>query len=75
MARDFDRETVGFIQRTVRDFAAVAVGVFMLVWQTVFTTTPNPLLIGAGLVLLGLPPALRVDQFISRENGEGGKKK
>lgn len=74
MARDFDRETVGFIQRTIRDFAVVVLGVFILVWQTVFTTAPNPLLIGAGLVLLGLPPALRVEQILNRENGEGGKK-
>lgn len=43
----------------------------MLVWQTVFAVTPNALIIGAGLVALGLPPALRIDEKIrQRIQGE-----
>jgi hypothetical protein len=42
----------------------------MLVWQTVFAHDPNPVVIGAGLVLLGLPPAFRIDNVIRvRRNG------
>ncbi len=51
-------------QRIIRDTVITILGAFMLVWQTVFATTPNALVIGAGLVLLGLPPAFRVDQAI-----------
>lgn len=58
--------------RILRDFAIVIVGVFMLLHETLTSAEPNPLLIGAGLVLLGLPPALRADEWLrNRENGNG----
>lgn len=44
----------------------------MLVWQTVFAVTPNALLVGAGLVALGLPPALRLEDKLGRVTGRGG---
>ncbi len=45
-----------------RDIVSVTVGAFMLIWQTVLASHPDPLIIGAGLVALGLPPALRIDE-------------
>ncbi len=44
---------------------AAGVGAFMLVWQTVFVMTPNAMIIGAGLLALGVPPALRIDKVIA----------
>ncbi len=58
----WNHDAVQAWQRIFRDVVAVTVGAFMLVWQTVFAVTPNALLIGAGLVALGLPPALRIDE-------------
>ncbi len=54
-------------QRIFRDIVAAAVGAFMLIWQTVFVMTPNALIIGAGLVALGLPSALRLDERLRGE--------
>lgn len=59
-----DPEAVRAWTRILRDFAIVIVGVFILIHETLTTQTPNPLLIGAGLVLLGLPPALRADEWL-----------
>lgn len=58
--------------RILRDFSTIAVGTFILLWQTVFVTFPNPLLIGAGLLALGLPPALRLEDVFwnSRRSDE-----
>jgi hypothetical protein len=47
--------------RIVRDTTIVVVGTFMLIFETVFVASPNAYVIGAGLVALGLPPALRLD--------------
>lgn len=58
-------------QRIFRDFTCVVVGAFMLVWQTVFAATPNALIVGAGLVALGLPPAFRFAEN-GKDNGNGG---
>ena len=55
--------------RIFRDFALVFLGVFMLVHETVTSRAPNPYLIAAGLVLLGVPPALRADQWL-RNRGD-----
>lgn len=44
-----------------RDAALVAVGIFMLVYETILVRAPNPYIIGAGLTALGLPSALRLD--------------
>lgn len=47
--------------RILRDVAIVLVAGFMLIFETVFVRSPNPYVIGAGLTLLGIPPALRLD--------------
>lgn len=47
--------------RILRDAAIVLVAVFMLVHETVTGGQPNAYVIGAGLALLGVPPALRLD--------------
>lgn len=72
--RPLDPETVRSWVRIGRDTLIVVLGGFMLVWQTVFAADPNPLLVGAGLVLLGLPPALRLDEVFkpSPKDDEGG---
>jgi hypothetical protein len=61
-AHRLDPATVRAWQRIARDILIVVLGAFMLTWQTVIVALPNPLLVGAGLVLLGLPPALRLDE-------------
>ena len=58
--------------RIARDTLIVAVGTFMLVFETVFAHNPNAYLIGGGLAALGLPPALRLDL---RTSGERNSKK
>jgi hypothetical protein len=47
--------------RVFRDALIVAVGTFMLVFETAFADHPNAYIIAAGLAALGLPPALRLD--------------
>lgn len=54
----------------VRDLAIVAVALFMLVHETTFSVSPNPYVIGAGLTLLGVPPALRIDRRRRPDNDE-----
>ena len=44
-----------------RDIVMVVLAAFILSYETVLISEPNPLLIGAGLSLLGVPAALRVD--------------
>ncbi len=44
----------------LRDFVIVFLAAFMLVYETVWVT-PNAYIVGAGLALLGVPPALRLD--------------
>lgn len=58
----------------LRDVAIVAVAAFMLVFETVYAPEPNPYVIGAGLTLLGIPPALRLDSAF-RRNGDNGAKR
>ena len=53
-------------QRVIRDLATLAVGVFMLVYETVAANTPNEWLIGAGLTALGLVPLFRYDEWGSK---------
>lgn len=45
-----------------RDVAIVVTASFMLVFETVFVASPNAYVIGAGLTLFGIPPALRLDE-------------
>lgn len=55
----------------IRDLAIVLVATFMLIYEVVVKTDPNPYVIGAGLTLLGVPPALRVDtKRRQRRNGD-----
>lgn len=54
--------------RIFRDIAIVFVATFMLIFETVFAPSPNVYVIGAGLTLLGIPPALRLDEVL-----RGGK--
>lgn len=61
--------------RVLRDFAIVLVGIFILVHETLTVREPNPLLIGAGLVLLGVPPSLRADEWLRGKNGSGKDQK
>lgn len=51
--------------RVLRDLAIVVIGAFILLHEELSARTPNPYLIAAGLVALGLPPALRADEWLS----------
>lgn len=62
MPREPDYEAIRSWQRILRDLVIVVVGAFMLVYETVAAEVPNPYIIGAGLVTLGVPPALRYDE-------------
>jgi len=68
-----DPEIVRAWIRILRDVAIVAVATFILVHETITSRDPNPTLVGAGLVLLGIPPALRADEWLRRKgpNGDG----
>lgn len=55
-------------QSIFRDIVITVLAAFMLVFETVFAVDPNVYVIGAGLTLLGLPPALRLDTW--RRRGE-----
>lgn len=46
-----------------RDLVITFTAAFMLIYETVEIASPNPIVIGAGLTLLGIPPALRLDAF------------
>lgn len=56
-----DPETLNLWVPVVRDIAIVIVCSFILIWQTVFATEPNGLLIGAACTLLVSPAAFRLD--------------
>ena len=51
-------------QRIIRDFATIGLGVFLFVFGTLKVNDPTllALMYGAGLTLLGLPAALRLDE-------------
>lgn len=67
-------EEVGQWQRIVRDLATLAVGVFILIYETVGAAQPNEWLIGAGLTALGLVPLFRYDEAVRNgKNGKSGK--
>lgn len=65
-----DPEALRAWTRILRDFAIVIVGVFILLHETLSVGDPNPLLVGAGLVLLGLPPALRADEWLRNRDAD-----
>ena len=47
--------------KLARDVLLAGVGIFMLVHETL-ASSPNELILGAALVLLGLPATLRFDE-------------
>lgn len=47
--------------KLIRDILLTTVGVWMLVWQTL-SSSPQPLILGAALALLGLPAAIRAGE-------------
>jgi hypothetical protein len=63
-------------QGIFRDIVITVLAAFMLVWQCVFAAAPNIYIIGAGVTLLGVPPALRLDSLRRRNedpyDGPGG---
>jgi hypothetical protein len=50
--------------RIVRDVVILFVAAFMLIYETIVVRSPNLYVLGAGLTLLGIPPALRLDSII-----------
>lgn len=57
--------------RAFRDVFILGLGGFLLIYETLATGgNPNALLVGAGLTLVGVPPLLRLDEFLGRKNGE-----
>lgn len=62
-----DAEAARAWGRIFRDFAIVVVGLFILIHETLTSRAADPLRIGAGLVLLGVPPALRADEWLRRD--------
>jgi hypothetical protein len=69
-----DPEEIKAWQRIGRDFTLVVVGAFMLVYETAFVVVPNVVIVGAGLLALGLPPALRLDEIVRRgDDGRGSE--
>lgn len=49
-------------QAIFRDVTITLTAAFMLVYETVVVESPNAYIVGAGLTLLGIPPALRLDR-------------
>lgn len=62
----YENPPKGIRWRFLRDLVILALGSFMLIYETL-SMTPNPEIIAAALVLLGLPPVLRLD---ARRNGD-----
>lgn len=56
-------------QAIFRDVVITLVAAFMLLYETVFVASPNAVVIGGGLTLLGIPPFLRLDAR-RRSNGD-----
>lgn len=54
----------------IRDSVIIVIAAFMLIYEVVFKTDPNPYVIGAGLTLLGVPSALRIDAKRSSKRDE-----
>lgn len=49
-------------QGIFRDVTITVVAAFMLIFETVVVKSPNAYIVGAGLTLLGIPPALLLDR-------------
>jgi hypothetical protein len=57
-------------QAIVRDAFIMVLGGFLLVWQCVMTVEPNIYVIGAGVTLLGVPAATRLDNLRRKGSGD-----
>lgn len=62
-----------------RDVVIVFLATFMLVYETAFAGEVNPYIVGAGLTLAGVPPALRLDgrrksRSAPTDNGQNQKR-
>lgn len=57
-------------QTIFRDVVITLVASFMLLYETIAVQSPNALVIGGGLTLLGIPPFLRLDAH-RRSSGNG----
>ena len=55
----------------LRDLAIMAIGGFMLIHETIGFDPPSEIVVVAGLLMLGIPPALRVDHWLQKRNGNG----
>lgn len=66
MADPVEPETVSKWFPVYRDFAIVTVGLFMLIYETIFAV-PNPLIVAAAGAALTLPVGFRIDA--RRRNG------
>lgn len=55
-----------------RDITIVLLATFMLVFETVFAHEVSPYIVGAGLTLAGVPPALRADTYRRRRKADAG---
>jgi hypothetical protein len=55
-------------QAIFRDVVITVLAAFMLTYETVGTDSPNVYVIGAGLTLLGIPPALRLDSMRRKQD-------
>lgn len=56
--------------KVLRDMLLVGLGIFMLAHETLVSSSPDPIIIGAGLALLGLPSTLRIDAKRRDKDGE-----
>ena len=57
-------------QAIFRDIVITLVAAFMLLYETIVVDDPNVYIIGAGLTLLGVPAAIRLDSIRRRGSGE-----
>lgn len=59
-------EQVEAWRRVFRDFLIVGIGAFMLIYGTIKVKDPTilALVLGGGLTAVGLPPMLRVDEWL-----------
>ena len=48
--------------KILRDVILVALGCFLLVYETVFAAEPRELIVGAAFGLLGIPPLARLEE-------------
>lgn len=52
--------------KLTRDTVFALLGIFLLLNEALWEQSPRPLFAGVGLILCGLPPALRLDELLRR---------